>query len=746
MFDGLLVDFGSSGSADGVRWAARRRELAALIAEGLLEPDIAPELKASGIPAAEVIRAVGNKPELLARYRATLDLGPQLDAARPQRSRSRWIHERWGMGLVLAPLSLVAYLWLLSATFPQMSTPHRVLALAGLPCTLALMWLFARDDVLMLYRAARTRFWQPTDALVDIVIPELRQYLAEQRKPIYGTELPLASAHADLAEREAPTVVTSAGHQLRRIVGRSTPEAVAIAGPRGVGKTTTIRAIADGMFGDPDVPRPLAVLVAAPSRYEARDFLLHLHVELCRQAIAVASPLLHLPRQETVRTRRNLTFLWVPAVVLLLLALVGGVAALVWPGPLSGMWARMGSISAGQPDLFFVVDSAAGRREHVALILTDTATLMANMLLAGLLALVLGRGSYLGARAMWLSYRANEHPTLADLRREAFEQLRRVRFLQTFTSGWSGKVGLPMNAEAGWSRSVQRAEQNMTHPEVVENFRRFAARTADVLIDAGLVERVVIAVDEVDKIADPAQAHELVNDIKGIFGIPGCLFLVSVSEDAMSAFERRGIPVRDAFDSAFTQMVRMDNFTLAESRRWLSRRLVGVPEQFTYLLHCLSGGLPRELHRVTVELVDIVAEDERVDLAHVTGVLLDRDLDRKAHAFLAAARRFDDTAELSEYLADLVTMPQARTPGAQLDLAARLKPGEEVTELRRIRWQSACFLQFCATVREVFDNSLGEDLDGLESLALARAQLAVDPQVAWRLVEAVRGSAAREGG
>jgi hypothetical protein len=260
------------------------------------------------------------------------------------------------------------------------------------------------------------------------------------------------------------------------------------------------------------------------------------------------------------------------------------------------------------------------------------------------------------------------------------------------------------------------------------------------LIDAEVIDRLVIAIDELDKIADPAQAHELVNDIKGIFEIPHCQFIVSVSEDAMSAFERRGIPVRDAFDSAFTQMVRMDHFTLAESRRWLSRRLLGVPEQFTYLLHCLSGGLPRELRRVTIELVEIIAEDERGDLEHVTEVLLGRELDRKAHAFMAAARQFDDTAERSEYLADLVTMPHARTPAAQTALATRLKPGEQLTELRQIRWQSACFLLYCATVREIFDDTLDEAGlgKGLESLALARTQLAVDPQVAWRLVESVR--------
>jgi hypothetical protein len=364
--------------------------------------------------------------------------------------------------------------------------------------------------------------------------------------------------------------------------------------------------------------------------------------------------------------------------------------------------------------------------------LLRSTVLVAVVLLATVLSWITGAGW----RRFQRKHQAKQYPELTELRATALEQVRRIRFLHTYTSGWSGKIGTA-GVEAGWNASVQRAEQNLTNPEIVESFRQFAARSAATLSRANVIDRLVIAVDELDKISDPAQAHEMVNDIKGIFGVPNCLFLVSVSEDAMSAFERRGIPVRDAFDSAFTQMVRMDHFTLAESRRWLSRRLIGVPEQFTYLLHCLSGGLPRELRRVTIDLVDIVTEDERGDLAHVTGVLLDRELDRKTHAFAAAARRCEDTAERSSYLASLLTVPTTDDPAS---LALRLAPGEEVTELRGVRWQSACFLLFCATVREIFDNDLGESSldERLESLAIARAQLAVDPQVAWRLVQSVR--------
>lgn len=739
-----MDDYTFYGTADGIRWAERRRELDSLIAQGLALPEIADELKAMRVPAIEVARAVGDQPGLLARYRTVRDWSNRLgfafehtDAEAARRTGRRWFQRLppWN-GLAWGVIVLAIYIPILWNALPRMPLPQQLLGLAGLVCVLALSAWIAAEDVPMVrraIRAVRDRFDLDEDVLAEIVLPELRQYLAELRKPVYGTKLPVDRTYLD-DDHEAPTVVTSAGRELRKILSRPTVEAVAIAGPRGVGKTTTIRAVSEGVFSDPDAPPPLAVVASAPSRYEARDFVLHLHVLLCQKVIALASAFLLLPKGQHRGSRRwNLRhLLW-----LLLPTSMIGLAILLWPGSLqelgSSVWQRVSSPGG------LAFDATTSGRETAALIIAILAAALVVWLLAGALIIWGGVTARLRIRQR---LRRNRYPGLTSLRAEAFRQLRGIRFLQTYTSGWSGKIGLPIGSDASWNASVQRAEQNRTHPEVVENFRRFASRSAVTLINTGLIERLVIAIDELDKIAEPAQAHELVNDIKGIFEIPNCQFLVSVSEDAMSAFERRGIPVRDAFDSAFTQMVRMDHFTLAESRRWLSRRLLGVPEQFAYLLHCLSGGLPRELRRVTIELVDIVAEDECGDLAHVTGVLLDRELDRKAHAFVAAARQFDDTAELSEYLADLVTMPQARTPTEQTALAAKLKPGEKVTELRRVRWQSACFLLFCATVLQIFDDTLDEAGlgKGLESLALARIQLAVDPQVAWRLVESVRAA------
>jgi hypothetical protein len=79
----------------------------------------------------------------------------------------------------------------------------------------------------------------------------------------------------------------------------------------------------------------------------------------------------------------------------------------------------------------------------------------------------------------------------------------------------------------------------------------------------GRTPSVIIAVDELDKIDAADLAQRFINEIKGIFGAPGTQFLVAVSEDALAAFERRGLQV------------------------------ARLRKPFKWLVHCMSGGLPR---------------------------------------------------------------------------------------------------------------------------------------------------------
>lgn len=217
--------------------------------------------------------------------------------------------------------------------------------------------------------------------------------------------------------------------------------------------------------------------------------------------------------------------------------------------------------------------------------------------------------------------------------RAAENWYRKVKFQQSYTTGWSGTVtlspsALPVQAQAGRSGSRAVSQVSMSIPEIVAGFRSFTdilrrpqkpvgSEVWDSEASAGTGGRgagappaprpvpVVIGIDEVDKIEDPRTAQAFFNQIKGLFGDASCLFLISISDDAMAAYERRGLPLRDAFDSSLSTVIALSFLTRQEARKLIGSRLVRVTEPSADVLYVLSGGLPRELVRLIRRAVDL---------------------------------------------------------------------------------------------------------------------------------------------
>ncbi|MDQ0378819.1 hypothetical protein [Amycolatopsis thermophila] len=634
--------------------------------------------------------------------------------------------------LAAAFAALFGYQLLLVRAWPHLPWGFAVFGVAGYlavlaaACRLGSRWLTPlRGLVSRVVALPVDDLWREY-AADRIVWPALRRFIEDRRIPPDSTEFTYRAVRDLYAETPAATaVITGAGERLRTAVARSETGAIALAGHRGVGKTTAIRFVATGVLGDPDRP-PLAVIASAPARYDARDFVLHLHALLAKEVITRT--------HGGDRPERWPTFARLVAPARRRERVAGLLRSLLWHLAAAVVLVLLGSWAWGRSPAGFVADPPSPFRDL-------DGWRVAVLALAGLLALsvLLGLGSLLW-RGIRGARRPRTSPRLRELRAVAGQQLRRIRFLQTYTTGWSGKLTLPLKSEAGWTRSTQSAEQQLSYPEVVDEFRAFAEYAADELRAAGVADRVVIAIDELDKIAEPEKAQELVNDVKGIFDVPGCLFLVSVSDDAIVSFERRGIPARDAFDSAFAEMVRLDNFTPDDTREWISRRVPGLPEQFGCLCHCLSGGLPRDLRRTVIDLLDLPRGQS---LGEVVEQLVRRELDRKAHAFTGAARGLEPSPERSSLIADLVAIAAAHGHEELRALAAKIRSGDGLDALRA---QASAYLLFCVTLREVFTDDLTTDaLYGVpggepQLLALARQQMAFDPRVSMDLLTAFRAA------
>lgn len=356
------------------------------------------------------------------------------------------------------------------------------------------------------------------------------------------------------------------------------------------------------------------------------------------------------------------------------------------------------------------------------------------------------------------------------------EALRRVQFVRStgHSTATGVKLGasslLPFEASRTGTRSLTDVEVGLTTPELVKTIRDLLAaihRDLTSEFGEGKKVKVVVAIDELDKLEAGNRARDFLNEIKGVFGVPGVLFLVSVSEDAMAAFEQRGLGFRDAFDSAFDEIVHIPHLAVSETAEVLKSKVDGLmPTPFVALGHCMAGGLPRDLLRAVEQMVEI---DAPRSLEAVTSAVVHRELRGKWRAVVSAMRPLP----LEPHVTDLIKVlyrvdlcPENRVIDdrcllrvSAFDEVYQLsipKPNEsELPHLRtllRLSGEYLGFAYYCLTLSQFFAKPGGLDLHLLEEvinadqherrsldyLARARQHLAVNPRLGWEQISYFR--------
>ncbi|WP_086822226.1 hypothetical protein [Allokutzneria sp. NRRL B-24872] len=551
-------------------------------------------------------------------------------------------------------------------------------------------------------------------AVVDKAIrPLILRQVNDMVSPPFSTNLDVHDSKGLHHLRSSEFVVaTGTFAEFRRVPEGIGGGAIGIAGPRGAGKSTLLEAYRDGIFLGPGEEH-IALVESVPVRYDARDFTLHLYAGLCREVLRFGRS-----HSRPASRRWHRVGRWAQNVSVAVVVLAGWLAV-----------GYLGTTTLRAPDL-------AVFREGVWW------PLVAVLALASLIFLAVKRRPAAARVAM----SAGDVRSLRDLCDCAEDKLDAIRYLQKHTSGWSGKVGLLFGAEGSRSGAVELARQAMTYPEVVSDFREFLTTAARVLGTVPRTARIRIAIvlDELDKILSPESAQEFVNEVKALFSVdvPGCLFLVSVSEDALAAFERRGLPVRDAFDSAFDTIFRIEYLGLDDARALLRSRVLGLSEPFVCLCHSVSGGLPRELIRTARA---VVASRKR-SLAAVCQGLVAEDIAGKTAALRTViARGLADEPHASELMRHIQV--HARPDAARLLQGVSTPPIDD-GELWHLQLEALCYLYYAATLLEVFDDGLterqlefGRTQDGpggFNTLASVRQLFGVNVRLAWLTVSDFR--------
>jgi hypothetical protein len=561
--------------------------------------------------------------------------------------------------------------------------------------------------------------------LRDGVLPELRRLINTRLPREDSTRLRIESTPGLHRVHDVSfTVATRSTDRFLGAVARRSDEGViGVTGPHGSGKSTLIQRYVRGVQAAGQAPAPLVVFATCPVRYEARDFVLHLHATACRAVLDRVRP-----------TGRPPTRLDRPRGVHPWSALLRVVSALGIAGASLTPFAPGGSGTPAlwwaQPLLALAGSSLAFATSTLVRALRDAVIRWWRTALVALVRLV----KVVTEPSRTSVPVPSRGHSVDDLAREARESLHQIRVLQTSTTGWSGKF-LPNPVLAvGYTDTVELAERPLTHPEVVDAFKFFLRRCVEVL------GSVVVAVDEVDKIVPTERAQAFIDDLKGVFGVPNCLYAMSIPETALIG--DRG--VRDAFD----EVVLVDHLDLADSLKLLHNRVIGISDLFGCLFHCASGGLPGALVHVVRQVVEHRKDSVAPSLAEVCRELVRSDISRSFHELRLAADRHG--AAHCDLLPD---QPSAETTSDLLaltaDLLRRPSPDSGDPTLDRLRAVAAVHAYHGATLLQTFTDDVDEHLvrrardevgfaGSFDRLARARAAIAEQPHLAESLLDGFR--------
>ena len=453
-------------------------------------------------------------------------------------------------------------------------------------------WVLANLEIRESYQyvgASESDIWQAVSSLVTETILAGQRFAVDaamrqaalERVRVRLNELGRRSAFKEsLVAREAPglgaaidpsrVILTSTMDDLARFIDRLSSASVGISGIRGIGKSTLIRWLCTEKNASRRLP-VLGIYVTAPVEYDARDFLIHLYITLCKAVLADDRFTDRRARQHWSLRRVGLGIILATAGLSLYYHHAVGRAV-------TGMWAH----------------------DHGALWFAA-----ASVLFTGALAVLVSIVSGLWRRRGGGVRRTSIEATARD-------RLRHLRYQVVETTGQTGNLKGPFGLSFGGSRSRQVTENQMTLPELVESYRAFAELAVSTLQESARQDgplaiaqvRLVVGIDEIDRIEDAENAEKFLNDIKAIFGIPNCFYIASLSADALANFERRVVSTRTAFDTTFDTVMRIGPLELRTARQVLERRAIGLPYPFITLCYVLSGGVPRELMRIARAVFD----------------------------------------------------------------------------------------------------------------------------------------------
>ena len=585
------------------------------------EAEIAEGLRELQIPKEVVLKELAkNKDELLkpgqALFQEYINKESQYKASHPfgiNRGNPLWL-----ILVLLVPIMLILFLITLFGPFPE---PYKTWLQNYFFYILIGISIFALILLIVLFYRRYQEYENKGFSLSTqekLIDNQILEYGVKPYLRLYINEKEIASLDTTLKNKVAPglwaimdtpfEVPTATKDKVERMVANLLGGSIGIAGPRGVGKSTLLSTVCHpdrNLFIDTPA---LTVLTSVPVKYDAKDFILHLYSLVCEKVIRVegdGNPSIVRSQAKLARERIKTGFdgLLGQYFYFLLIASVIGIIGIGF----SIFWANQIDTKgySNYVSFFTILDNLLQPSElfkFSGLIFLIPVVFLIRQILIFYRKIITDLSTtLLGPR------RKKQNETQEGMRelsilivKEATIRLEAIRYQMSFSSGWSGGIKFPDSIqfiESSSDYSYSKTRNQLTLPEIVNDFRNFLS------IVAGKY-KLLIGIDELDKISNSETAQQFLNETKAIFGVRGCYYLISVSDNALSNFERRGIAFRDEFDTSFDDVLFLETPDIEYSQLLLRRRVIGMPLPIVYYCHVLSGGLPRDLIRVCREVFD----------------------------------------------------------------------------------------------------------------------------------------------
>lgn len=613
--------------------------------------------------------------------------------------------------------------------------------------------LFLRDDVLQFEK-------QWIEGCEDIIKEQANWTI----NTILGKDKDLFLVEQDsqgLRKLQDPsyTVSTQSEYRIASALAQMDAGSIALA-LRGAGKSTLLRKLSGPLRSNIDRDLGISLYLTAPAEYIPRDFIAAFFQQLCEAYLIHEQRALPRPidkewsKLSSGQARGSVSkFLWLFVRTAIYIAIIAWIMRSLIGTHYHHIYeATLIDFKHWCSQIYHFIDKNAYKRVR-----PYWAWIRIPILVFAAICLLSNSGR-------WKKYiKPRREPALAKTARE---YLRRLQVERTVTWGRGANIGTP--AMRGVSLNLNRGGTASyipwTLPDLVAHTRRFMQAIAQQFPYSN--HAIVVGIDEIDRIGSLEHAEKFVGEIKAIFGVEKCFFLVAVAEDVGSVFAQRATAGRSILENAFDDIILVDPLDFEETRDLLLKRVPGFTDSFVYLVHALSGGLPRELIRIARRLVDVNQEASTENLhprlEHLAFCLVKEELIEairatrnqlarlmlhsnwtsffeKLHSASTALRyaspfSVDESRHFIEELSELIA------PGApERVLTRRELVMKDEDEAGRIIRDFTAFSYFGLTIIEAFSDKFF-DLEAVkqatangsegsyERLAVARAELIVSPE------------------